>query len=259
MMVDMKTLLIKLGGSIITDKSTPGVFRLANVQEIAAILAEYRESHPEADIILVHGAGSFAHPFAKQYQLDGQWREDTAWGLSRTELAVRKLNVMITEVMQEVNVPLFGISASSMATLQGNDFMVNTALVKSILDKHLIPTLYGDVGIGGKKKYRVISGDVLIRDLANKLPNVSVITVGDTSGVYDDQGQTIPEITSANFDSILQSVTGSKGIDVTGGMRQKLIELMEVAKHAESITITDIKHFPKILQQDFTGSTQVKS
>lgn len=255
----MNTLLIKLGGSIITDKSTPGVFRLANVQEIAAILSEYRESHPEVDIILVHGAGSFAHPFAKQYQLDGQWREDTSWGLSRTELAVRKLNVMITEVMHEFHVPLFGVSASSMATLQGNDFEVNIELIQNSLDKQLIPTLYGDVAIGFRKEYRVISGDVLIKDIATKLPNVSIITVGDTAGVYDSDGKTIQQITSANFDEILQAVTGSKGIDVTGGMRQKLIELMEVAKHTESITLTDLEHFPKVLQQDFTGSTQVKS
>jgi isopentenyl phosphate kinase len=256
----MKTLLIKLGGSIITDKSTPGSFRLQNVQDIAAILAEYRLSNPGTQIVLVHGAGSFAHPFAKQYQLDGEWREDTAWGLSRTEQAVRKLNVMITEVMQEFHVPLFGISTSSMTILQGEKgYEVDINLLKSCLDKNLIPTLYGDVALGLRESYRVISGDVLIKDIATKLTHVSVITVGDTAGVYDSEGQTIPQITPEKFQSVLESVKGSQGIDVTGGMRQKLIELMEVAEHTESITITNLNNFPKVLQEDFRGSTEITS
>jgi isopentenyl phosphate kinase len=239
----MKTLLIKLGGSIITDKSTPGSFRLQNVQDIAEILAEYRQSNPSTQIILVHGAGSFAHPFAKQYQLDGQWREETAWGLCRTELAVRKLNVMITEVMQEFHVPLFSISTSSMTLLQGEKgYEVDINLLQCSLDKNLIPTLYGDVALGIRESYQVISGDVLIKDIASKLPNISIITIGDTAGVYDQDGKT---------------VTGSKGIDVTGGMRQKLIELMGVAEHTQSITITNLDNFPKVLRGDYTGSTQV--
>jgi isopentenyl phosphate kinase len=254
----MKTLLIKLGGSIITDKSTPGSFRLQNVQDIAEILAEYRQSNPSTQIILVHGAGSFAHPFAKQYQLDGQWREETAWGLCRTELAVRKLNVMITEVMQEFHVPLFSISTSSMTLLQGEKgYEVDINLLQCSLDKNLIPTLYGDVALGIRESYQVISGDVLIKDIASKLPNISIITIGDTAGVYDKDGKTVSKINSENFEKILKSVTGSKGIDVTGGMRQKLIELMGVAEHTQSITITNLDNFPKVLRGDYTGSTQV--
>jgi isopentenyl phosphate kinase len=55
--------IVKIGGSIITDKTKPLTFKKAVVKRLAR---EIKESNEE--IILVHGAGSFGHIFADRYK-----------------------------------------------------------------------------------------------------------------------------------------------------------------------------------------------
>ena len=58
-------ILMKLGGSVITDKrsQTPKC-RRENITRIAEIISKSQNK-----IIIVHGAGSYAHPLAKKYKI----------------------------------------------------------------------------------------------------------------------------------------------------------------------------------------------
>ena len=61
--------ILKLGGSVITDKSAPvGVARINVIDCIAQQIALY--GHP---IILVHGTGSFGHPLYHAYNLENEF------------------------------------------------------------------------------------------------------------------------------------------------------------------------------------------
>ncbi|HEC89681.1 MAG TPA: kinase, partial [Thermoplasmatales archaeon] len=55
--------VIKIGGSIITDKSKLGVYREYTMDALA-------EKMQNRKILLVHGAGSFGHILAEKYQLN---------------------------------------------------------------------------------------------------------------------------------------------------------------------------------------------
>ena len=57
--------LVKLGGSVITDKARPLVFRAQVTRRLA------RELAPSVSegLIVVHGAGSFGHVRAAEYDL----------------------------------------------------------------------------------------------------------------------------------------------------------------------------------------------
>ena len=56
-----------------------------------------------------------------------------------------------------------------------------------------------------------------------------MIHCGQTDGVYDADGKTIPEINSSNFESYKSSLGGSGGVDVTGGMMHKVEETLNLA------------------------------
>jgi isopentenyl phosphate kinase len=53
---------IKLGGSVITDKSTPYTARRETIRAIARTLQKIKKP-----LLITHGVGSFAHTSAKKY------------------------------------------------------------------------------------------------------------------------------------------------------------------------------------------------
>ena len=66
MKVSTEPVILKLGGSVITDKAADqGIVREADLLRIAKEVSEYR-----GKMIVVHGAGSFGHTYAKKYGLD---------------------------------------------------------------------------------------------------------------------------------------------------------------------------------------------
>ncbi len=58
------TKVLKIGGSILTDKTRDNAARLDEISRVAQEIA----ARPE-DLVLVHGAGSFGHFPAKRYGL----------------------------------------------------------------------------------------------------------------------------------------------------------------------------------------------
>ena len=65
--MDKPLILLKLGGSLITDKTKPYT---ANIPVIKRLAREIHEAREEKDINLIvgHGGGSFPHVSAKKYQ-----------------------------------------------------------------------------------------------------------------------------------------------------------------------------------------------
>ena len=58
---------LKLGGSLITDKSRPYTARQDVLARLAGEIARARQSLPELELVLGHGSGSFGHTAAKDY------------------------------------------------------------------------------------------------------------------------------------------------------------------------------------------------
>ena len=56
-----------------------------------------------------------------------------------------------------------------------------------------------------------------------------IIQVGETNGVYDNKGKTIPKITKRNWKDIERFVFRSKNADVTGAMKHKIENALSVA------------------------------
>ena len=60
-----KTIFIKLGGSLITDKNAPHTINYDTLKRVVKELKEVIDSESELNLLVGHGGGSFPHPIAK--------------------------------------------------------------------------------------------------------------------------------------------------------------------------------------------------
>ena len=60
-------ILLKLGGSLITDKDKPYTPRLDKLADLSQEIKTVLDSTPDLLLILGHGSGSFGHTAAKKY------------------------------------------------------------------------------------------------------------------------------------------------------------------------------------------------
>ncbi|MFN3762874.1 MAG: hypothetical protein ACK4WK_06715, partial [Anaerolineae bacterium] len=58
---------LKLGGSLITDKSSPYTPRPEVIRRLAEEVREALEARPDLELVVGHGSGSFGHAAAAPY------------------------------------------------------------------------------------------------------------------------------------------------------------------------------------------------
>ncbi len=239
----MPKLVIKIGGSFLTKKSRSDLFP-TSIEEIRAqrdrfvewgglesISKEIREIAGANRIMIVHGAGPFGHSLV-QRSLSGP-RIDP-----RTiHHSMLVLNSAVLQGLSEAG--LKARTTSPFDTVQFNGTF-HTGRLVSAMRKHadagLVPVSHGDVvaaisAPGRLGSYEVISGDIVVRDLAVNWPADRLIMVTDMDGILDrdpseGRGRRIPRISQADCLCLLKG-RGAKGADVTGGIAQKIASCEE--------------------------------
>src|SRR5438874_9113325 len=99
--------IVKLGGSVLTDKSSYRTARSDVISRLARELAGY------PDLVVVHGAGSFGHVLAKERRLaeGGGAPMDVA----RLRADVRDLQQTLVRALHEAGVPAAASATSDLA------------------------------------------------------------------------------------------------------------------------------------------------
>ena len=234
--------LIKYGGSAITEKISFETIKLDVVKKLAETIANLTDQHKR--IILIHGAGSFGHFQAKEYELksgghEHNWQE----GLAKTRQSVHGLlnnHVVAAHVaagVVAVGIPLFPhLRTRGFGNLvEGSgDALINN--IVRMLHDGIIPVLHGDVVLDEVQRCSVFGGDLIMTWLASNLPkalqtipiSVKTIFVTDVMGVYDMP----PHLPNASLlrEIIVQPISGDFLLpqtdqhlhDVTGGIMKKI-------------------------------------
>jgi isopentenyl phosphate kinase len=221
------TTILKIGGSVLTDKNRVSVARPEAIGRIAREICE----SPCTGLVIIHGAGSFGHHQAKEYRLSEGLNEESIKGILPTHNAVKSLNKMIVDALQMSGVDALPVHPLSNCTLN-NGRIENMCLtvIKRMLHSEIVPVLHGDVVMDSTKGVGVLSGDQLVTYLAGALKADRVGIGTNVDGVLDAGGSVIKNITPASFNEVSGLLSGSEGVDVTGGMRGKIKELVELAK-----------------------------
>ncbi len=237
----MKDLVIvKLGGSVITKKSKEKAE--VNEENLKRLSREISEAKREKyfNLILVHGAGPFGHVPARKYALDqGLKSEKQLEGVIVTHQSMEKLNFQVVEFLQKESVTAMAFQPSAGGILEDGKLVeFPLSVLKEFLKLEIVPVLYGDVLLDKKTGINILSGDHLVPYLAEKLNAARVILCADVDGIFTEdpkknpQAKLISFLSPDNLDKI-KELSGSKNTDVTGGMRRKVQELLNLVEKTE--------------------------
>ncbi|NPA63258.1 MAG: hypothetical protein GXN95_06900 [Methanococci archaeon] len=220
-------IILKLGGSILSDKNIPYSVKWDNLERIAMgiknALDHYKNKNKDIKLILVHGGGAFGHPVAKKYlKIENGKKsfvnmEKGFWDIQR---AMRRFNNIVIDTLQSYDIPAVSIQPSSFVVF-GDKLIFNTFAIKEMVKRNLVPVIHGDITVDDKNNYKIISGDDIVPYLANELKADLILYATDVDGVLIDN-KPINRIDKNNIDEILDYLSGSNSIDITGGMRYKI-------------------------------------
>ncbi|WMW23381.1 isopentenyl phosphate kinase [Methanolobus mangrovi] len=220
--------ILKIGGSVITDKSADdGAARVDEIKRIASEIAGF-----DGKLIIVHGAGSFGHPQVKRFDLTGKFDHT---GSIITHMSVRKLNTMVVEALNSAGVNALPVHPMA-CTVSNNSRIESMFLeqIKKMLENDFVPVLHGDMVMDSELGTSVLSGDQIVPYLAIQM-KASRIGIGSAEeGVLDNKGEVIPNISNENFEIIKEYLGGSANTDVTGGMLGKVLELLNLSEQSSS-------------------------
>lgn len=230
-------IILKLGGSVITKKEAKKpTIDYGNLSRISREIA----SSSIDKLIIVHGAGSFGHIYAKKYEIGAEIQDEEDFkrkkmGFSITQSWVKKLNTIVCDNLRENGTLPVSIQPSSfIITKNKRIHSCNLDLINKYLDMGFVPVIYGDVvpDLDESIKICVLSGDQIIKYLGENLRPERVILGSDVDGIYTknpkkhEDAKIMKIVTSCDD----LATEGSLNIDVTGGMNGKLMELIELAE-----------------------------
>lgn len=227
---------IKLGGSVITDKSTPYTARTDTIRQIAKTLRKIKKP-----LLITHGVGSFAHTSAKKY--GGKNGYTDKWGIAKVASDVMEINTIVMNIFIEEGLPAISFSPRSMQIAKkGKLYKSFFDPIYEALSQDLIPVVYGDGIWDIAQKTTIFSGETTLSYICKYLQKKDftiskVIQLSDVDGVLDHKKKVIPQITQKNWQEVKGFINSGNVVDVTGGMTHKVEESLALTKYGISTLI----------------------
>ncbi|MCY4070012.1 MAG: isopentenyl phosphate kinase [Chloroflexi bacterium] len=233
------TTLIKLGGSLITDKHKARAFRQDATRMIASQINAVWKAEPGLRLVIGHGSGSFGHYVAKIHQTATGVNSAVQWlGFTKVAEAALALSHLVLLELLEHGLPAMRFQPSSFIKSAGGQIVeMQTSMIAQALESGIVPVVHGDVALDSQLGGTIISTERIFAHLAKSLPVKRIILLGEVDGVLDAEGRVIPSVTPSSFDSIRSVMGRSSGIDVTGGMLQKVEEMVALVDEIPSLEV----------------------
>ncbi len=256
---------IKLGGSVITDKTGQEAADLDVIRQLARELHAALQADSTLQIVLGHGSGSFGHTYAARYGIHRGLAANADWmGFALTSGAALRLNRIVVDELLAAGVPALSLQPSVTIESQGGKLTQwDTRTVTLALQRGLVPVIHGDVAFDAMQGSAIISTEQLLVYLSqiNELRPQRVLLVGE-SGVYtadprsNPDAQRIPLIDRSNISEVLAGAGGSHGADVTGGMRAKVELLWNMVMAHPGLSAQLIGPSPGLFQRALLGQAE---
>jgi len=242
--------LVKLGGSLITDKRSEDAARHDEIRRLAGELAQALSAPGPGlpALLLGHGSGSFGHVAARRHGFAGDSPADRPArlrGVAAVQAKAAELHRIVLAALVEAGVPAFSAAPSSFLVARaGRPVDVAAAPVAQALTYGLVPVVYGDVVLDRDAGAAICSTESVLAALAAALPErgfrpVRAAWLGETDGVLDADGGTLPEIRPGDAGSALAAAGGAAGADVTGGMAHRVETALLLARRGVESWIAD--------------------
>ena len=254
-------IIIKLGGSVITDKTKECIFKTETMDKLAENIKKTNKQ-----MIIVHGAGSFGHILAREYELNlGYKRLEQIKGFSLTHEKVQTLNSLVLKSLQKNDINAVSISPHSSIILNNHKIKkMDYKLFEEYLKKDFTPVTFGDVVLDKVLGFSICSGDLLIDALSKYFKPEKVVFVIDEDGIFtsnpkiDKKARLIQKTTLKELEKLKTSANDHA--DVTGGMAGKIKIIQKIVKNGiETILVNGNKpnRLYNVLIGEKTISTKV--
>lgn len=238
-------LFLKLGGSLLTDKTRPETLRTRLGQDLCRQIAQALRARPDLRLVLGIGAGSFGHVPARQYGLAGcAERAATSYGAAVTADGVGRLVRQVAAWLLALRVPAWTAPPGAYwRVCAGRLRPANADVIAQALTQGLVPIVHGDVMLDTARGVSIASTEMIFRHLAPMLRPTRLLLAGEVPGVMrdpermNDPAHAIPVIRSDDKQRIQSVLQGSRGVDVTGGMASKVNLCLDILAACPSTSI----------------------
>jgi isopentenyl phosphate kinase len=252
----MKELVfIKLGGSLITDKTKPYTPLLDVMDDLALQISTTLQAQPNLRLVIGHGAGSFGHVAASEYKTrDGYPHpsplihrerdndEEHYWkGFAEVWYQASSLNRYVMEALHKAGVRSIALPPSSSVIASNGQVAVwETTPISMALASGIVPVIFGDVVFDEVRGGTILSTETLFNYLVKALDPERILLAGLEDAVWEDfpaRTRKIEKITPASFEEIKKHVGKSAAADVTGGMEAKVQEMLKLVQENPGLKV----------------------
>ncbi len=238
-------ILLKLGGSVITDKSIPLSFQKEAVAALSSTVSEIIDQGEP--VMVVHGGGSFGHHYSVLYDMHSMPRQYSLEGLAAVKNSMVRLNSLILDTMLEngmrpyacpPSVFMYDTKLSHESSLLCSDTTISRVHeMKRIAQAGMCPVTFGDAMLYDTRDTPysyILSGDDIMILLSHILRPRLAIFATNVDGLYRG-GEVMERVDntmarSLVAEGVVREPDSGKGSDVTGGMRRKVVSADKIAQ-----------------------------
>jgi len=234
-------LVVKLGGSLITDKRKPLTLNRERLDSAAKALTEVARGRK---LVIVHGGGSFGHYAVVQA---GGSRERL---VSDVSYWMSVLNLEVVTALRAAGAPAVGLPPLAVARINNGQLSLQREILESYLKDGTVPVTHGGLVLQGER-LEILSGDVLASEVAVKLAAKTLVFLMDIDAVYtadprsDPQARRLEVVRRSDLEAIKG---GSSGTDVTGGLLLKLREALRAAEAGVRVTLGGVNELQAMVE-----------
>ncbi len=263
--------VIKLGGSLLTDKTKPYTYREKVLQSVSREIRECFDEGLIESLILLHGVGSYGHPPVLEHKLHkGFLGPEQLLPLSKTQESVATLRHIIVKELQNASIPVCLMYPSSMIIsekMRMTDYFLEP--LKGFVSLGMVPLLGGDILIDSVMGWSIGSGDQLAVIICRELGAKRLIFASDVSGIYDADPKLKKDaslIDTVNLNDLEKTLKrmGVSGIeDASGAMKGKLQSIVPAKPLIEQgleiglISMMEYGHLRSFLKNEDCQCTRV--
>ncbi len=247
----MKELVfLKLGGSLITDKTQPYTPRLDVIEDVSLQISEALQNRPDLRLVVGHGSGSFGHVAASEYHTrDGfstrsaqhKMPEEYWKGFAEVWYQASSLNRLVMKALKKTKVSAVALAPSAnVIASDGQVSIWEMTPVRMALAAGLVPVIYGDVTFDEVRGGTILSTEDLFGFLTRALNPERILLAGLEEAVWADfpaRTRKLEVITPQTFSEISQGVGKADGADVTGGMEAKVTQMLDLVRQNPELKI----------------------
>ncbi len=197
---------LKLGGSLLTDKTRPQALRPDVLARLAVEIGDALAARPDLRLLLGHGSGSFGHVAAREHGTRAGVRTAAQWrGYAEVSRVASELNRLVVDALAVAGIPALRVQPSASALCRDGElrFLAERPVIAA-LEHGLVPVVHGDVSLDDVRGGTIISTEEIFAYLAPRLRPSRILLVGEVEGVLTAdpasgvQGDVVESITPAS-------------------------------------------------------------